>query len=67
MAQKKKFLLRLSPQLYDDLQRLADDEFRSVNAQIELMLHEAVRHRVGGKKRQLPPEPDEDADDSSVT
>ncbi|NUP90291.1 MAG: hypothetical protein HUU25_10800 [Candidatus Sumerlaeia bacterium] len=52
----KKFLLRLSPALYDDLQRWAEAELRSVNGQIEYLLREAVERR---KRRgpEPPPEP----------
>lgn len=42
MAQRKPFLLRLDPQLHDALQRWAEDELRSVNAQIEFLLRQAV-------------------------
>ncbi|HHW60546.1 MAG TPA: Arc family DNA-binding protein [Syntrophomonadaceae bacterium] len=43
MAQKKRFLLRIDPSLYDDLQRWADDEYRSVNAHIEYLLRDALK------------------------
>jgi hypothetical protein len=43
MANKKNFLLRIEPQLYEALERWAADEFRSVNAQIEYLLRENVR------------------------
>ncbi|MGS0764916.1 hypothetical protein [Syntrophomonas curvata] len=43
MAVKKKFLLRVDPELYDALERWADDEFRSVNAHIEYILRNAVK------------------------
>lgn len=42
---RKKFLLRISPELWDDLNGWAQDDFRSVNAQIEYLLQEAVRKR----------------------
>jgi hypothetical protein len=42
MATRKPFLLRLDPQLHDALQRWAEDELRSVNAQIEFLLRQAV-------------------------
>ena len=42
---KKQVPLRLSASLYDDLARWAEDEFRSVNGQIEYLLTEAVRRR----------------------
>jgi hypothetical protein len=43
MAEKKKFLLRIDPDLYDLLERWASDEFRSANAQIEFLLRDAVK------------------------
>ncbi len=48
-TQKKKLLLRLSPELYDELARWAEDEFRSINGQIEFLLTQQVKkHRKGG-------------------
>lgn len=43
MSQKKRFLLRLDPKLYDLLEKWSADELRSVNAQIEYLLAEAAR------------------------
>lgn len=43
MAERKSFLLRISPELYTSLEKWAADELRSVNAQIEFVLTEAVR------------------------
>ena len=43
MAERKSFLLRISPELYGVLEKWAADELRSVNAQIEFLLIEAVR------------------------
>ena len=43
MSQKKRFLLRLDPKLYEVLEKWSADELRSVNAQIEYLLHESVR------------------------
>ena len=43
--QKKQIPLRLSKELYDALVRWADDEFRSVNGQIEYLLTDCVRKR----------------------
>lgn len=45
MAQRKPFLLRLPPDLMDELNRWAKDELRSLNAQIEYLLRDAVRRR----------------------
>jgi hypothetical protein len=59
VAERKAFPLRLPPALLDELARWAADDLRSVNAQIEFVLREAVRKRG----RKLP----EDADDSGET
>lgn len=47
---KKQIPLRISEQLYNELERWADDEFRSVNGQIEYLLTECVKYRKKGKK-----------------
>lgn len=43
--EKKQLLLRLSPKLYAELARWAEDDFRSVNGQIEFLLTECVKKR----------------------
>jgi hypothetical protein len=43
VAERKKFLLRLDPDVYAAVQRWADDELRSVNAQVEFALRQALR------------------------
>ena len=45
MAERKPFLLRLPPDLMDELNRWAKHELRSLNAQIEYLLREALRRR----------------------
>ena len=42
---KKQIPLRISESLYNELARWADDEFRSVNGQIEYLLTECVKQR----------------------
>ena len=42
---KKQIPLRLSPKLYDAIAAWAEDDFRSVNGQIEYLLTECVRQR----------------------
>lgn len=42
---KKAFLLRIDPQLWSELERLAAADLRSVNAQIEFLLREALERR----------------------
>lgn len=44
---KKQVLLRLSPSLWDEIASWAEDDFRSINSQIEYLLSEAVRRRKG--------------------
>jgi hypothetical protein len=43
MAETKRFLLRLNPDLFDALRRWADDDLRSINAQIEYLLADQAR------------------------
>jgi hypothetical protein len=43
VAARKPFLLRIDPQLYDALERWAQDELRSVNGHIEFLLSQALR------------------------
>jgi hypothetical protein len=43
MVERKRFLLRISPELYAALEQWAADELRSVNGQIEYLLKEAVK------------------------
>ena len=45
MPQRKKFLLRISPALWEELNRWAAREFRSVNGQIEFLLQRSVDER----------------------
>ena len=44
-SQKKQIPLRLSPKLYAAIAAWAEDDFRSVNGQIEYLLSECVRQR----------------------
>ena len=46
MAERKTFLVRLDPALHEALQRWADADLRSLNAQVEFVLRDALR-RVG--------------------
>ncbi len=42
---KKQILLRVSPSLWKELAAWAEDDFRSINGQIEYLLTECVRQR----------------------
>jgi hypothetical protein len=48
---RKSFLLRLPPELWKDLEKWAADELRSVNAQIEYVLRQAIAKRKSGAQR----------------
>jgi hypothetical protein len=43
MSDRKAFLLRIDPKLLEAVQRWADDDLRSLNAQIEFLLRRALR------------------------
>jgi hypothetical protein len=43
MPERKAFLLRIDPKLLDAVQRWADDDLRSLNAQIEFLLRRTLR------------------------
>jgi hypothetical protein len=42
---KKSFLLRIDPDLWEEIERLAAQELRSANAQVEYLLREALARR----------------------
>jgi hypothetical protein len=43
--ERKTFLLRISPDLWKELEKWAADELRSVNGQVEYLLRQAVNDR----------------------
>lgn len=43
MAERKAFLLRIDPDLYDALQRWALDDLRSLNGQLEFLLRQSLK------------------------
>ena len=49
---KKQVLLRLNPTLWNDLAQWAEDDFRSINGQIEYLLTEAVKKRKKGTNKE---------------
>ena len=68
MTKKKSYPLRISPDVLSAMQRWADDEIRSVNAQIEYVLRQALvdSGRVKLVQKVLT-EVVEDNDDKTVT
>ena len=57
MSAKKRFLLRLDPEVYERLEKWAADELRSANSQIEYLLRDSLR-RAGrlDRKQSRPPD-----------
>ena len=45
--EKKGFLLRIPPPLLDELRRWAEQDMRSINGQIEWILRNALKERLG--------------------
>jgi len=43
MNTKKSFVLRLNAEMYESLEKWAEDEFRSTNGQLEWIISEALR------------------------
>ncbi|MBB5014251.1 Arc family DNA-binding protein [Rehaibacterium terrae] len=58
MSEKKAYPLRISAKVLEAMQRWADDELRSLNAQIEYVLREALRRE--GRLKPPRAEPTED-------
>jgi hypothetical protein len=68
MLQRKTFLLRLDPATHEALQRWADTKLRSLNAQIEFLLRDALRQegRLRAKDGSLPGSEDPASQDGLV-
>jgi hypothetical protein len=64
MAERKKLLLRLDPDVYDAVARWAGDDLRSINAQIEYALRMALvaAGRSPRPRRRPPRDPEESPD-----
>lgn len=56
MSERRQVLLRVDPAVHDALTRWADDEFRSVNAHLELLLRRALTE-AGRMPKQAAPLP----------
>ena len=56
MTDRKAILLRLDPKVHEALQRWAQDELRSLNAQVEFVLRRALQAegRLGGEPAEPP-------------
>ena len=58
MADAKRFLLRLSPDVFEAVRRWADDDLRSINAQIEYLLADQARKAGRLAPRNVAPQED---------
>ncbi|MEJ2162423.1 MAG: Arc family DNA-binding protein [Robiginitalea sp.] len=43
MSKRKSFVLRIDPELFKQVEKWADDEFRSVNGQLEWIIHKSLK------------------------
>ena len=59
---KKHFALRIDPRVWAEIERLAAQELRSANAQVEMLLREALQRRG----RSLPPAGETPADEGTA-
>lgn len=50
MSQKKSYILRLDEETYKALEKWAADEFRSVNGQLEWLIHQGLKNSGRLKK-----------------
>ena len=57
MAERKTFLLRIDAAVLEGMQRWANDDLRSLNAQIEFVLRDALRRAGRAPKPQAPDAP----------
>ena len=53
MKERKAFLMRIDPALWAELESWAQDELRSVNGQVEMILKQAIMKRKGTRKKPL--------------
>jgi len=57
MANKKVFMLRLHPEVYEALEKWAADEFRSVNGQLEWMIEKMLKEAGRNPRKKSPSQP----------
>jgi hypothetical protein len=55
MANKKVFMLRVNPEIYEALEKWAADEFRSVNGQLEWAIEQVLKESGRMPKRKSSP------------
>lgn len=55
LVKKKNFILRIDEATYEQLRKWADDDFRSVNGQVEYLLNKALKEAGRKPKTKKPP------------
>lgn len=58
MAEKKAFVLRVNPDMLKELESWAQQDFRSLNGQIEYLLSEALKRQRRSKGKSTEPQPE---------
>ena len=56
MNKKKSFVLRVEPEMFKEIEKWADDEFRSVNGQLEWMINKSLKDAKRVPKKKKSPE-----------
>ncbi len=60
MSKKKSFVLRIDPETFKLIEKWADDEFRSVNGQLEWMIHKGLKDAKRLKSKSDPDNSEKD-------
>lgn len=60
MSKRKSFVLRINPETFKLIEKWADDEFRSVNGQLEWMINKSLKDNKRLPNKQKPKENDTD-------
>jgi hypothetical protein len=63
VTKRKEILLRIAPDLWEEVARWAADELRSVNGHIEFLLRDAVRTKRGRAPKRAPAESEGERED----
>ena len=63
MAEKKAFVLRVNAEMLKELEAWAQQDFRSLNGQIEFLLSEALKKQRRSKVKDSKPDPDDEKKD----
>ena len=60
MSKRKSFVLRIDPETFKQIEKWADDEFRSVNGQLEWIINKSLKDAKRLPKKQTPKENNSD-------